>query len=417
MMENHLQDYLYMLQVERNLSPNSLEAYKRDLKRYIKYLKTEDLHCLEDISEKHIQGFIIFLNRTNRSATTISRYASAIRGYHLFLTMEGFLKENPSLRIETPKKPKKLPNVLSEGDIKKIFKKFDNWEYDLVKRDKAIFEILYSCGVRVTELCNFSLNDFSPDDHELIRVFGKVSKERYVPLMGKAKKVLSDYLDNNRPSLVGKRKINNVFLSINGRPLTRIGINKMINSRIDWMVNDYEAKVDGKVKKIVEPKRKNGKYTAVTIKLDKDFIKEEEDFPYTYIEINSVRHFYIYRDIEVGKQIWCHIHDQFEVIPEGAKIEIFYVEKIFYKRNISVNEKDQLQVGTILSDDSVNLPEKIHPHIFRHSFATHLLRSGKADLRFIQAMLGHSDISSTQIYTHLDKEILMKTYKKFHPRA
>ena len=96
MMEDHLQDYLYMLQVERNLSPNSLEAYKRDLKRYIKYLKTEDLHCLEDISEKHIQGFIIFLNRTNKAATTISRYASAIRGYHLFLTMEGFLKENPS---------------------------------------------------------------------------------------------------------------------------------------------------------------------------------------------------------------------------------------------------------------------------------------------------------------------------------
>ena len=131
----------------------------------------------------------------------------------------------------------------------------------------------------------------------------------------------------------------------------------------------------------------------------------------------NLPHTLISQGIEVGKQIWCHIHVQFEVIPEGAKIDIFYVEKIFYKRNISVNEEDQLQVGTILSDDSVNLPEKIHPHIFRHSFATHLLRSGKADLRFIQAMLGHSDISSTQIYTHLDKEALMKTYKKFHPRA
>ena len=283
--------------------------------------------------------------------------------------------------------------------------------------ERGIIEILYSCGLRVTELCNFSLNDILPADHELIRVFGKGSKERYVPLMGRAKKALSDYIDNNRPSLVRKRKINNVFLSRNGRPLTRIGINKMINTRVDWMVNDYESKVDGEVSKIEQPKRKNGKYAAVTIKLDKDFIKEEEEFPYTYIKINGNKHYYLHQDIKVGKQIWCHIHDQFEVIPEGAKIDIFYVEKIFYKRNISVNEEDQLQVGTILSDDSVNLPEKIHPHIFRHSFATHLLRSGKADLRFIQAMLGHSDISSTQIYTHLDKEALMKTYKKFHPRA
>ena len=417
MMKDHLKDYLYMLRVERNLSPNSIKSYEYDIIGYLKYLKTKDLHCLDDISEEHIQSFIRSQNEKNKSPTTISRYASAIRGYHLFLTMEGFLKENPSLRIETPKKPKRLPNVLSEDDVDTIIEKIDCWGYDLGKRDKAIIEILYSCGLRVTELCNFSLNDILPADHELIRVFGKGSKERYVPLMGRAKKALSDYIDNNRPSLVRKRKINNVFLSRNGRPLTRIGINKMINTRVDWMVNDYESKVDGEVSKIEQPKRKNGKYAAVTIKLDKDFIKEEEDFPYTYIEINGVRHFYIYRDIEVGKQIWCHIHDQFEVIPEGAKIDIFYVENIFYKRNISVNEEDQLQVGTILSDDSVNLPEKIHPHIFRHSFATHLLRSGKADLRFIQAMLGHSDISSTQIYTHLDKEALMKTYKKFHPRA
>ena len=417
MMKDHLKDYLYMLRVERNLSPNSIKSYEYDIIGYLKYLKTKDLHCLDDISEEHIQSFIRSQNEKNKSPTTISRYASAIRGYHLFLTMEGFLKENPSLRIETPKKPKRLPNVLSEDDVDTIIEKIDCWGYDLGKRDKAIIEILYSCGLRVTELCNFSLNDILPADNELIRVFGKGSKERYVPLMGRAKKALSDYIDNNRPSLVRKRKINNVFLSRNGRPLTRIGINKMINTRVDWMVNDYESKVDGEVSKIEQPKRKNGKYAAVTIKLDKDFIKEEEDFPYTYIEINGVRHFYIYRDIEVGKQIWCHIHDQFEVIPEGAKIEYYYVEKIFYKRNISVNKWAKVEVGTILSNDSVNLPEKIHPHIFRHSFATHLLRSGKADLRFIQAMLGHSDISSTQIYTHLDKEALMKTYKKFHPRA
>ena len=91
--------------------------------------------------------------------------------------MEGFLKENPSLRIETPKKPKRLPNILSEDDVDTIIEKIDCWGYDLGKRDKAIIEILYSCGLRVTELCNFSLNDILPADHELIRVFGKGSKE------------------------------------------------------------------------------------------------------------------------------------------------------------------------------------------------------------------------------------------------
>ena len=298
MMEDHLQDYLYMLQVERNLSPNSLEAYKRDLKRYIKYLKTEDLHCLEDISEKHIQGFIIFLNRTNRSATTISRYASAIRGYHLFLIMEGFLKENPSLRIETPKKPKKLPNVLSEDDVDTIIEKIDGWGYDLGKRDKAIIEILYSCGLRVTELCNFSLNDILSDDHELIRVFGKGAKERYVPLMGKAKEALIDYIDNNRPGLIRRKKINNVFLSRNGRPFTRIGINKMINTRVDWMVNNYEAKVDGKVKKT----NKGMKILAISAIGDtRGFIKTLKNAGFYVVEAMTFVDHYDYTQADVEK--------------------------------------------------------------------------------------------------------------------
>ena len=221
-----------MLRVERNLSSLSINAYKRDLKVYIDYLvETKDVNCLNDIAEEHIQCFIRLKNKENKSPASISRYASAIRGYHLFLTMEGFLKENPSLRIETPKKAKKLPNILSVGDIEKIFNKFDDWEYDLGKRDKAIFEILYSCGLRVTELCELSTHNVLEED-ELIRVFGKGSKERYVPLMGKAKKALSDYIENYRPILLGKKKINNVFLSINGRALTRIGINKMIDTRI-----------------------------------------------------------------------------------------------------------------------------------------------------------------------------------------
>ena len=386
MMETHLHDYLTMLRVERNLSPLSIEAYKHDITDYLKYLEKKDLNYLHDISQKHIRGYMRLLNNKNKSSATISRYFSAIRGYHLFLSMDGILEKNPSLQLESPRQPKKLPNVLSEDDINTIINKIDIWGYDLGKRDKAIFEILYSCGLRVTELCNFSLNDILSDD-DLIRVFGKGSKERYVPLMGQAKKALDDYLIKNRPSLVRKRKISNVFLSRNGRPLTRIGINKMINSRIDWMINNYESKVDGEVVEIDEPKRKDGKYTAVTIIIDNDFIKGREEFPYTYKKMKD------------------------------GEWEYYHVEKIFYKRKINVKKTQQVKVGTVLSDDGVQLPEKIHPHIFRHSFATHLLQSGKADLRFIQVMLGHSDISSTQIYTHLDKRTLMKTYKKFHPRA
>ena len=384
MMETHLHDYLTMLRVERNLSPLSIEAYKHDITDYLKYLEKKDLKYLHDISQKHIRGYMRLLNNKNKSSATISRYFSAIRGYHLFLSMEGILKENPLLQLESPRQPKKLPNVLSIDDIDAIINNIDIWEDNLGKRDKAIIEILYSCGLRVTELCNLSLSDILSDD-DLIRVFGKGSKERYVPLMGKAKKAIKDYLKKIRPDLVRKRKISNVFLSRNGRPLTRIGINKMINSRIDWMINK-ESTVNGKVKKIEKPKRKNGRYTTVTIIIDNDFMKGRKE--------------YTYKKMKDGK--WIYYHE----------------EKIFYKRKINVKKTQQVKVGTVLSDDGVQLPEKIHPHIFRHSFATHLLQAEEpADLRFIQEMLGHSDISSTQIYTHLDKRTLIKTYKKFHPRA
>ena len=138
MMETHLHDYLTMLRMERNLSPLSIEAYKHDITDYLEYLEKKDLNYLHDISQKHIRGYMRLLNNNNKSSATISRYFSAIRGYHLFLSMEGILKENPSLQLESPRQPKKLPNVLSENDVDTIIENIDIWGDDLGKRDKAI---------------------------------------------------------------------------------------------------------------------------------------------------------------------------------------------------------------------------------------------------------------------------------------
>ena len=243
-----------------------------------------------------IRNYIRNLNKRGLAPSSISRSFSSIRSYYNFLTSEKIIKKNPTLILSSPRLPKKLPVVLSEYEISAIIKCIDETSQFGI-RDKAIIEMLYSCGLRVSELCDLDLSNLFLDD-DLIRVFGKSMKERLLPIGKRAKTYLKNYLKHVRPIFNKQGQSSSVFLSRNGKTLTRAMINKILTK-------------------------------------------------------------------------WSSLSG---------------VSKI------------------------------ISPHTLRHSFATHLLEGG-ADLRFVQALLGHSDITTTQIYTHLDKEHLQEIYKTHHPRS
>ncbi len=296
-METYLQDYLISLRVERNLSQNSIDAYRRDLNRYVHFLVNDlNISAVKDINYGHIRTYIRNLNDLQLAPASVRRNFSSIRSYHAFLSAEKKVDFNPSQMLDAPKLPQKLPKVLSVAEIDIILNCIPT-THALYRRDLAILEMLYSCGLRVSELCNLNSQDLLLDS-ELIRIMGKGSKQRLVPVGKKAQLYLNDYLKYLRPQLVEwKPNEGTVFLSRNGRALTRMAV---------WLI----------LKK------------------------------------------------------W--------VLASGIKKEV-------------------------------------SPHTFRHSFATHLLEGG-ADLRMVQEMLGHSDISTTQIYTHLDKEHLKEVHRTFHPR-
>ena len=295
-MKDYLEEYLDALRVERNLSSMTCEAYKQDLNDYLTFVKSKKTEEIFEITQMHIREYIRELNKKGFASSSIARRFSSIRSYHKFLIAEKIMDQNPTLILSTPKSPKKLPSVLNEIEISKIIDSIDeSTQFGL--RDKAIIEMLYSCGLRVTELCELDLSNLFLDD-DLIRVYGKGMKERLLPIGKRAKLYLNKYLIRVRPSFDRQNKSSVVFLSRNGKPLTRSMINKILNK---W-------------------------------------------------------------------------------------------------------------------SDFSGINKSISPHVLRHSFATHLLEGG-ADLRFVQALLGHSDITTTQIYTHLDKEHLREVYKTNHPRS
>ena len=296
-MKTFLEDYITILRVEKNLSPNSIEAYKRDLTRYIDFLQEEkDINNLEEISPKHIRGFIRVLNDAHLAPASITRSFSSIRSYHSFLSGENLVQQNPSQLLDAPKPSRKLPVVLAVEEVNKILGVIDTAK-PLGRRDLAILEVLYSSGVRVSELCDLRMIDLVLDS-DMIRVTGKGKKERFAPIGPRAQECINNYLKFDRPTLSKKDKnLGKIFLSRNGRPLTRMTVNIILKK---W------AQVSG-------------------------------------------------------------------------------------------------------------LKKKVSPHTFRHSFATHLLEGG-ADLRVVQEMLGHVDISTTQIYYDMDREHLKEVHRSFHPR-
>lgn len=296
-MREFAQSFLRVLEVEKGLADNSLLSYKRDLVKYHLFIQNRQrLDDITKVTQRNLRAYVRYLNAENISANSIKRALSCIRTYHKFLVSEGKMDHNPALQIDTPRVARKLPSVLTVEEIDKILH-FIPKKAPMAMRDLAIFEMMYSCGLRVTELCNFKVSNILWDS-EMIRIDGKGDRQRFVPIGPIARTNLKNYINKERPALSQKNpNIAELFLSRNGRKLTRMMI---------WIL----------LKK------------------------------------------------------WAN---------------------------------------------TAEINKKISPHTLRHSFATHLLEGG-ADLRSVQEMLGHADISTTQIYTHLDKEHLKEVHRTFHPR-
>lgn len=295
------QSYFRFIQLEKSLAGNSVEAYERDIERYVQFLENTGIKKFDQVDEEHVSKFIKTLRELELSSKSIARNISAIKGLHKFLAGERRSSYNPTQNIELPKKGKHLPDVLNVEEIDRILDAADpsaETATKLVLRDRAILETLYATGMRVSELTGLTQPNIM-EDQQLVRVYGKGSKERLIPIGEFALKWIDVYKKKLRPVLAQHKRANDaLFLNFRGGPISRISV---------WQI-------------------------VVT----------------------------------------------------------------YSKR--------------------AGITKEIHPHTFRHSFATHLLEGG-ADLRSVQEMLGHADISTTQIYTHIDREHLKQQHKQFHPRA
>ncbi len=289
----YVDEYLNHLVVERGLSMNSVEAYSHDLCRFFSWLPGKDP---EKVEAEDLRKFMAWLRRDGLSARSVARAMSGVRGYFRYLLEEELIDEDPTELLDRPKLGRTLPGCLSREDMERLLDVPDQHNAEGI-RDRAMLELLYGAGMRVSELVRIAINDVDLGAG-VVRLYGKGSKERLVPVGDVAVKRVARYMREVRPGFMRNGVADELFLSRRGKALTR-------------------------------------------------------------------------------QAVWYRI-----------------------KRHC----------------ESANISRKVSPHTFRHSFATHMLEGG-ADLRSVQAMLGHSDISTTQIYTHIDRQRLRKEYDKYHPRA
>jgi len=296
-MRHGLEDFFHYLQIERGLADNTLISYRRDLEKYMQFMQDDKGFSNWNKVERYdIVAYLQQMKIARKSTATISRTISSIRTFHQFLVREQMIQHDASIHIETPKSDRLLPEIITFDEVERLLE--INERTPLALRNKAMLELLYATGLRVTELVSLQVSDL----HLMmgfVRCLGKGNKERIIPVGDIAKSALEEYLQYAREELIKKNKNeSSLFVNHHGRPLSRQGFWKIIKA--------------------------------------------------------------VARD--------------------------------------------------------AGLTKEITPHLLRHSFATHLLENG-ADLRAVQEMLGHSDISTTQIYTHITKTRLKDMYDQFHPRA
>lgn len=295
-MKKYIEEFLNFLAVERGLADNTLSAYRRDLTQYIVFLSAKGIQDIQGVERKNITDFMFDQKTRGLSAASICRCLSAVRMFHRFLVREGLAAQDPADLIDTPKLWKRVPDVLTTSEIETIINAAKGRSWQAV-RDRAILELFYASGMRVSELAGLKLENIN-FDIGYVRCMGKGRKERIIPVGKRAREAVRGYCETSRLRFAKKNVSPALFLSRLGKKISRQSI---------WKLIKHYAREAG--------------------------IKKE-----------------------------------------------------------------------------------IKPHTLRHSFATHLLEHG-ADLRSVQEMLGHADISTTQIYTHVDRERLKSVHRQFHPRG
>lgn len=294
-MEAIVQNFVNFLERDKRLSLNTLQSYRRDIEQYFTYLQEINLQNISNSNKTTVIAYLLYLQKKGRATSTISRNLASIRSFYQYISKNKMIDHDPTAELESPKVEKKLPQILSTEEVELLLEQPQCVDLKGF-RDKAMLELLYATGIRVTELIQLNIQDLNLEI-AFIKC-NKGTRERMIPIGSMAIAALKEYLNKSRPLLIQKNDEKALFVNINGGRLTRQGFWKII------------------------------------------------------------------------KQY-----------------------------------KNQAQIS-----------KDITPHTLRHSFAAHLLENG-ADLRSIQEMLGHSDISSTQIYAQMAKNKLKEVYKKTHPRA
>lgn len=295
-MKNYLDGFLEYLKFEKGLSDNTLEAYGRDLSKFLVYLKQRKIENPRDIKRSDILGFVGQLLDEGAAFSSSARHLSSIKSFFRFQILEGNITVNPADNLESPKIRRKLPEVLTVQEIELLLSN-PNVVSLTGLRDRAMFELMYATGLRVSELLSLEVDDIN-FSAGYVRCLGKGRKERIVPVGKTASFWVERYIGRSRQKLLKGTFNRTLFVNAKGRKMTRQGFWKLLNKHVE-------------------------------------------------------------------------------------------------------------QAG---------ITKEVTPHTLRHSFATHLLENG-ADLRSVQEMLGHADISTTQIYTHITNTHLREVYQKSHPRA
>ncbi len=293
-MEKDIIQFLEFIKIDKKLSKNTLESYQRDIYQYREYVNTEKINYI-DATNEDVCKYLEYLKTLNKKASTISRHLASIRLFYQFLLKNGKIKMDPTQGIQSPKIEKKAPSILSSQEVNLLLDQPKGEDLKSL-RDKAMLEIAYATGMRVTEIIDLNVQDIDLSASSV--TCKNENKQRIIPLGKMSQKALQEYIEKARPTLVKNENEKALFVNINGRRLTRQGFWKIIK---------------------------------------------------------------------------------------------------YYK-------------------EQAHITKDITPHVLRHSFATHLLQNG-ADLKSIQTMLGHSDISSTQVYMQFQDDSIKNVYKKAHPRA